>query len=104
LSNPALAAIRMIPYHCEKFSNIGQALCPDCGTDQFFSLVEETFTVSTTYHLVCNQCGHKARISRKTALQYMPHQSLLESHPLVIGWTVFFLLLAATVIIALVKG
>ena len=94
----------MFPYDYEIFRSVGEAHCPQCDCDQLFSLLEESYSVSTTYHLVCNQCGYKTRISRSTARRYMPRQSVWQRHMVLIAWLAFYLAVVASGLIAAIQG
>src|SRR5437870_4380100 len=88
--------------HNETFDNVGETLCPQCGKDQVFSLVVADLAVSTTHHLVCNDCGYKTAITRKTALDYMPRdRPVWERHPHLILWllTLLATICSATVVL-----
>jgi hypothetical protein len=90
---------------CETFGNVGEAHCPGCGSDQVFSLVVEKIAVSTTHHLVCNQCGYRTAISRRTALKYMPHdKSIWQNHMILLSWLFLFLSIVAVAIVAVIRG
>jgi hypothetical protein len=91
-------------YHYEIFKNVGQGHCPGCDTDGFFCLLEETLWVSSTYHLVCNTCGHKAPVSRKTARTYMPHRSVWQTHMFLIAVLAVISAGVAGAIITLIRG
>src|SRR5215216_5066965 len=84
--------------YCETFDNAGEARCPQCGVDQVFSLVVDRVAISTTYHLVCNQCGYKTAISPKMARMYMPHQSVWKTHATILKIVAFVLMGIASAI------
>jgi hypothetical protein len=88
----------------ETFDSVGEAVCPQCGVDQVFSLGVDHVAISTTYHLVCNKCEYKTAISPKTARMYMPHRPVWQTHAAILKILAFVLMGVASAVIVLIRG